>query len=52
METGDREGALEDYDWVVRNGSDPELFNEAARQIQILLSGTETPESAEGAATP
>ncbi len=47
--TGDREGALADYDWVVLHGKDPDLFTEASRQIQTLLNDSGSTEDNEGA---
>ena len=48
METGNREGALEDFEWVV-DSEDPELFTEAAEQIRLLneSGGAEPAEGAE-----
>ena len=47
--TGEREGALADYDWVVLHGKDPDLFTEASRQIQTLLNDSGSTEDNEGA---
>ena len=38
MQIGDKDGALEDYEWVVLNGKDETLFEEASQQIQRLLN--------------
>ena len=35
--SGDRDGAMEDYNWVVLNGEEQDLFEESANMIQILL---------------
>ena len=44
MQAGDREGALADYQWVVSNGTDASLTDEAARQISRLAGGPEAGE--------
>ena len=41
MEQGDREGAMEDFDWVVLNGTDEELFEESAALLNRLMQQEE-----------
>ena len=36
---GDSEGALKDFDWVMLNGSDEQLFAESAKLMTRLLNG-------------
>ena len=44
---GDTAGAVEDYEWVVLNGKDESLFEEAGLQIRQLLNGTDSTEDTE-----
>jgi len=38
MQLGDAEGAMEDFDWVLLNGEDPEIFEEAAKMMDMLMN--------------
>lgn len=46
-QTGDTDGAIEDYEWVVLHGKDETLFAEAGLQIRELLNGTDSTENTE-----
>ena len=42
MQLGDREGALEDFDWVMLHGEDKELFDATFQMMERLLRGEPT----------
>lgn len=42
MKTDDRQGALDDFGWVVLHGTEEVLFQEASRQMAILMTESDS----------